>query len=209
MRRIVSQVFYDISSSPIDLTDIWPVACWVLLCLKSFMTSAAVLLTWVTYDLWPVESYCDWSLLFWHVTTSHVLPHTWIIWQILFDIYVKQLSYMSRVNISHQDILQLSALARCRWNGQMTRCHLPDDSCFDKISLDFAKLSEDAFTCRPNLTPTNVWLLSKFSNNACCIINCKILGLQIWKVTILMHYVFESNCETMCAVFVQYVDSHT
>ena len=199
---------------------------WGVLCLKSFMTSAAVLLTWVTYGLWHVEYYCDWSLLFWHVTTSHVLPHTWIIWQILFDICEASIVYVpcqhqsSRhfaTERSGQMQMQMARwpddqMSSARWPDvicQTTRCHLPDDSCFDKKYLGFAKLSEDALTCRPNLTPTNVWLLSKFSNNACCIINCKILGLQIWKVTILMHYVFESNCETMCAVFVQYVDSHT
>ena len=182
MSRIVSQVFYDISSSPIDLSDIWPVACWVLLWLKSplltcdhfsCVTSHMDYLTNTFRHMWSIYRICP-------VSTSVIKPFcNWALWP--------------------------DADA----NGQMTRCHLPDDSCFDKISLDFAKLSEDGFTCRPNLTPTNVWLLSKFSNNACCIINCKILGLQIWKVTILMHYVFESNCETMCAVFVQYVDSHT
>ena len=52
---IVSQVFYDISS-PVDLTDIWPVACWVLLWLKSPL---------LTSDHFScVTSHMDWCIVY-------------------------------------------------------------------------------------------------------------------------------------------------
>ena len=102
---------------------------WAVLCLKSFMTSAAVPLTWVTYDLWHVESYCDWSLLFWHLTTSHVLPHTWTIWQILFDICEASFVY---VPCQHQSSRHFATERSGQMQMQMARwlddrCQMPDD----------------------------------------------------------------------------------
>ena len=125
-----------------------------------------------------------------------------------FSTYVKHLSYMSRVNISHQAILQLSALARCR-------CKWPDDQLSSARWLmfwqNFFGLCEIVWRCIHMSTKSNSHqrLASvKFSNNVCCIINCKILGLQIWKVTILMHRVLESNCG-QCVPFLCNMLTHT